>query len=71
VIINEISDSGASGNDSLIRGRAGATAAPPISIIMADKRRKSNVHFVGWKGLEIMPYLIIDAKISKKCSWSE
>ena len=36
VIIKEMMASDISGNASLIDGKAGATAAPPISIIMAE-----------------------------------
>ncbi|WP_332449884.1 hypothetical protein [Methanoculleus sp.] len=52
----EISESGASGNASLINGRAGAMAAPPMRIIMAESKRKSNVHLVGVNGAELMSY---------------
>ena len=58
VIIREMRDSDASGNASLINGRAGATAAPPMRIIMADNRRNTSVHLVGLNNGEIMPYLV-------------
>lgn len=68
VIIKEMVDSDASGNAWLINGRAGATAAPPMRIIMADSKRKSNVHFVGLNGVITMPYMIANVKIYGTCS---
>lgn len=62
VMIKEMAASGVSGNASLINGRAGATAAPPMRIIMAASRRKRSVHFVGLNGVETvetMPYLVV------------
>jgi hypothetical protein len=57
-MIREIVASDASGNASLINGRAGATAAPPMRTIMAASRRKSSVHLVGLNGVT-MPYSVV------------
>lgn len=43
VTIREMRDSGASGNAWAISGMAGATAAPPMRIIMAESGRNSTV----------------------------
>jgi hypothetical protein len=56
VTIKEILASDASGNAALINGRAGATAAPPMRIIMAASMRKRNVHFDGLNCAEVMSY---------------
>jgi hypothetical protein len=56
VIIKEMLVSEAPGNAALIKGRAGATAAPPMRIIMAASMRKRNVHFDGLNGAVIMSY---------------
>ena len=68
VIIKDTVASDASGNAWLINGRAGATAAPPMRIIMAASMRKRNVHFVGLNGSVIMSYLIAEIRILRKCS---
>lgn len=47
VTISEIVASEDSGNASLIRGSAGATAAPPNNMSIADASRNTRVHFVG------------------------
>lgn len=68
VTIKEMLASEASGNAWLINGRAGATAAPPMRIIMAESMRKRNVHFDGLNGAVIMSYLIAKGRILRKCS---
>lgn len=63
VIIKEMVVSDALGKAWLINGRAGAIAAPPIRIIMAESMRKRNVHFVGLNCEVDMLYLIANEKI--------
>ena len=63
VTIKEIRESDASGNAWLINGREGATAAPPIRIIIADSNRNRSVHLVGVNDGEFMPYFVTTNEI--------
>ncbi|MEI8330954.1 MAG: hypothetical protein WCF90_04780 [Methanomicrobiales archaeon] len=66
VITNEVLVSDALGNAARINGRAGATAALSIRIVMAESIRKRNVHFDGLNGNGIKAHHIANDRILRK-----